>query len=183
MLSAELDDQLLNGDWRQNDDLLGVFNRLGTTSLVTPGAAIAAFDDFVAAFVAGIDGLWATESSHVGIVAGVDTYKIAAAAFRDIDTRDLGATAFTDYAMQPLRRILDEQPDARRGVRYPKRHPDPPRTVDDARPDEGRGVPALGISERRRHLHRGTKGRTALRAVSVLVGDVILVQSPPPSGW
>ena len=97
VLSAELDDQLLNGDGA-NDDLLGVFNRIGTTSLTTPGSAVADFDDYIAAFVAGIDGLWATESSQVGIVAGVDTYKIAAAAFRDIAAADLGDTAFDAYA-------------------------------------------------------------------------------------
>ena len=97
VLSAELDDQIINGAGT-SDDLLGMFNRIGTTSLVTPGAAVAVFDDFVAAFVAGIDGLWATESSHVGIVSGVSSYKLAAAAFRDIDTRDLGDMAFTDYA-------------------------------------------------------------------------------------
>ena len=99
VLSAELDDQMLNGDG-QNDDLTGIFNKIGTTSLTTPGAAVADFDDFVAGFVAGIDGLWATMVSQVGIVAGVDSYKIAAAAFRDTanDGGD-GDTAFTDYAM------------------------------------------------------------------------------------
>ena len=65
MLSAELDDQLLNGDG-SSDDLIGFFERIGDTSLTTPGAAVASFDDLVDSFVAGIDGLWSTTSDHVG---------------------------------------------------------------------------------------------------------------------
>ena len=98
VLSDELDDQMLNGD-TQNDDLAGIFNRIGSTSLVTPESTIADFDNFVAAFVAGIDGLWASMTSEVSIVAGVDTYKISAAAFRDIAAADLGSISFADYAM------------------------------------------------------------------------------------
>ena len=98
VLSAELDNQMLNGDGT-NDDLMGLFNKIGSTSLTTPGAAVADFDDFVASFVAGIDGLWATMASQVGVVAGVDTYKIAAAAFRDASGADLGDMSLADYAM------------------------------------------------------------------------------------
>ena len=96
VLSAELDDQLLNGD-DTNDDLIGIFERL--TNPQPPGAAVAAFDDFVAAFAGGVDGLWASMMSEVAIVAGVDTYRLSARTFRDATGADLGDMAFADYAM------------------------------------------------------------------------------------
>ena len=66
VLSNELDDQLLNGD-NTNDDLTGIFDRLGDPT--APGAAVATFDDFVAAYAGAIDGLWASMMSEVSIVA------------------------------------------------------------------------------------------------------------------
>ena len=154
VLSAELDDQLLNGDG-SSDDLTGFFQRIGTTSLTTPGAAVASFDDFVDAFVAGIDGLWATSSDHVGIVAGVASYKLAAAAFRDrvIDAGNrggvsLGSQAFTDYAREHYAGFStnSRMPDApasnlqagiltRRGQKH------------DASTDAHRRLSALGLSQ------------------------------------
>ena len=44
------------------------------------------------------------------MVVGVDTYRLAAKTFRDTAANGGdGATAFTDYAMSPLRRPVDEQ--------------------------------------------------------------------------
>lgn len=104
VLSDELDKQLLNGDG-QNDDLTGMFARL--TDPAAPGATVADFDDFVAAFAGGIDGLWATTVDQVAIVCGVDTYTLSAQSFRDrvIDQGQrggvsLGDTAFADYARE-----------------------------------------------------------------------------------
>ena len=174
VLSAELDDQLLNGDG-QNDDLLGVFNRIGSTSLTTPGAAVADFDDFVAAFVAGIDGLWSTESSHVGIVAGVDTYKIAAAAFRDIAAADLGDMAFTDYAKGHYggfwtnSRMPAAAANIQSGIltrRGQSMMPDPMRVA--VCPHWG----YLSIDD----IFTGARKAERRYVLSVLVGDVILVQ-------
>ena len=97
VLSDELDDQLLNGAGAGND-LHGIINRLG--SLPTVGATVAAFDDFVGSFASGIDGLWASMMSEVSLTVGVTTYQIAAKTFRDTpaDGGD-GAVAFADYAM------------------------------------------------------------------------------------
>ena len=183
VLSAELDDQLLNGDG-SSDDLIGFFERIGSTSLTTPGAAIASFDDFVAGFVAGIDGLWATTSDHVGIVAGVDTYKIAAAAFRDrvIDTGSrggvsLGATAFTDYAAANYGGFWtnSRMPDApasnlQAGIltrRGQSMMPDPMRTA--VCPHWG----YISIDD----IYTGARKGQRRYVLSVLVGDVILVQT------
>ena len=174
VLSAELDDQLLNGDG-QNDDLLGVFNRIGATSLTTPGAAVADFDDFVAAFVAGIDGLWATESSQVGVVAGVSAYKIAAAVFRDIAAADLGSMAFTDYAMQHYggfwtnSRMPAAASNIQSGIltrRGQSMMPDPMRVA--VCPHWG----YLSIDD----IYTGARKAERRYVLSVLVGDVILVQ-------
>ena len=174
VLSAELDDQLLNGGG-SNDDLLGVFARIGTTSLTTPGAAVADFDDFVAAFVAGIDGLWSTESSQVGVVAGVDAYKIAAAAFRDIAAADLGSMAFTDYAMQHYggfwtnSRMPAAASNIQSGIltrRGQSMMPDPMRVA--VCPHWG----YLSIDD----IYTGARKAERRYVLSVLVGDVILVQ-------
>ena len=96
-LSDELDDQTINGNGTA-PNLAGIFERLTNPS--APGATVATFDDFVAAFAGGIDGLWANTIKEVAIVAGVDTYRLSAQTFRDIATADLGDKAFADYAMQ-----------------------------------------------------------------------------------
>ena len=95
-LSDELDDQGLNGDGSA-PNLTGLFERL--TDPTAPGATVASFDDFVAAFAGGVDGLWASRTSEVVIVAGVDTYRLSAQTFRDAAGADLGDKAFADYAM------------------------------------------------------------------------------------
>ena len=95
-LSDALDTQMINGSGVA-PNLAGFFNRL--TNPAAPGAAVATFDDFVAAFADGIDGLWANTIADVAIVAGVDTYKLSAKTFRDAAGADLGDMAFADYAM------------------------------------------------------------------------------------
>ncbi len=96
VLSDELDDQAINGaGGNSGADLIGIFDRL--TAPAAPGAAVAVFDDFVAGFASGIDGLWASMMKEVAIVCGPDTYRVSATAFRDA-TADLGAVAFADYA-------------------------------------------------------------------------------------
>ena len=96
-LSDEYDDELINGDGAA-PNLTGMFERLANPS--APGATVATFDDFVAAFAGGIDGLWSNVVKEVAIVAGVDTYRLSAQTFRDIATADLGDKAFADYAME-----------------------------------------------------------------------------------
>ena len=92
-LSAELDDQVINGNGVA-PNLAGMFMRL--TNPAAPGAAVATFDDFVAAFAAGVDGLWSSMMTEVGIVAGVDTYRLSARTFRDV--AGSGDYAFTNWA-------------------------------------------------------------------------------------
>ena len=101
-LSDELDNQAINGNGTA-PNLNGILNRLAAAT--APGAAVAVFDDFVAQFAGGIEGLWANTTKDVAIVAGVDTYGLSAKTFRDrvIDTGQrggvsLGEKAFSDYA-------------------------------------------------------------------------------------
>ena len=96
-LSDALDDAALNGDG-QNNKINGIFQRLTDPS--DPAAGIADFDDFVDAFAGGIDGLWASTTKDVSIVAGVDAYRLSAKMFRDATGQDLGDTSFADYARQ-----------------------------------------------------------------------------------
>ena len=103
-LSDALDNQIINGDGNA-PNLAGILTRLGNPTAA--GAAVSTFDDFVAIFAAGVDGLWANTMKEVAVVCGVDTYRVAAKAFRDrvIDTGQrggvsLGATSLADYAME-----------------------------------------------------------------------------------
>ena len=95
-LSDALDNAAINGDGQSNT-LIGMFERLDNPS--APAAGVADFDDFVASFVDGIDGLWANVTKDVGIVAGVDTYRLAAKTYRDATGQDMGDVSFADYAM------------------------------------------------------------------------------------
>ena len=68
----------------------------------TDPTAVAAFDDFVAAFADQVDGLWAGRPSEVSIVANVDAYKLSAKTFRDGTGGQsrAGERAFSDYAQE-----------------------------------------------------------------------------------
>ena len=172
VLSDELDDQLLNGD-AQNDDLTGIFQRL--TDPAAPGADVAAFDNFVAAFANGVDGLWATMMSQVSIVAGVDTYRLSARTFRDATGQDLGDTAFADYAMAHTagwwtnRRMPATASNIQQAILCRKggsTMPDPMRLA--VAPHWG----YLSIDD----IYTGARKGERRYVLSVLVGDVILVQ-------
>ena len=104
VLSDALDTQVINGNGTA-PNLAGIFEAI-TPNPSAPAAGVAAFDDFVAAFAGGIDGLWANTVKEVAIVSGVDTYKLSAQTFRDriIDAGNrggvsLGDESFADYAM------------------------------------------------------------------------------------
>ena len=97
ILSDELDSQAINGNGTA-PNLAGIFQSL--TDPGAPAAGVATFDRFIAQFAGGIDGLWSATTKEVAIVAGVETFQLSAKTFRDIAAADLGATAFSDYAME-----------------------------------------------------------------------------------
>ena len=177
VLSDDLDDQLLNGDGSTTGDdnnLAGFSNRLG--AVTDAGAAVATFDDFVAAFADSIDGLWASQVSQVSIVAGVDTYKLSAKTFRDATGQDLGDMTFADYATGHTA-----------GWWTNKRMPATASNVQNAIvcrkgrstmpiPDPARRRPALGLHVSIDDIYTGARKGQRRYVLSVLVGDVILVQ-------
>ena len=95
VLSDELDDQIINGGGSA-PNLIGMFQRL--TDPTGSPTAIAKFDDFVGKFCAGVEGLWASRTNEVAIVAGPETYRLSAKTFRDGPTDDRGDTPFSSYA-------------------------------------------------------------------------------------
>jgi len=106
-LSAEYDNQAINGNGTA-PNVNGIINQLADP---TNPSAVAAFDDFLAAFSHAIDGLWASMLSEVAIVCNVDAYKLSTRTFRDrvIDSTEqdevragvsLGDRSFADYASE-----------------------------------------------------------------------------------
>ena len=87
-LSSELDNQLINGD-DTNDDLIGIFERLSNPG--APAAAVETWARFAAIQSGGIDGLWATMLSHIAMVVGPETYRLAAATLRGADSAETSA--------------------------------------------------------------------------------------------
>ena len=177
VLSDELDDQLLNGTGA-SDDLIGIFQRL--TDPTSAPATVATFDNFVTAFAGGIDGLWSTMTNQVSIVAGVATYQLSARTFRDVAAADLGDVAFSDYAM------------AKYGGWWTNRRMPAQETfmtVDDVQPAillrKGQSMMPnpmrLAVCPHWGYLtvddiYSGARRGERRYVISVLVGDVILVQ-------
>ena len=80
VLSAQLDNQIINGDG-SGANISGLFKQL--TDAAAPAAGVEDFDRMLAIAVDGIDGLWANELSHIGLLVGVDTYRLAWQTYRD----------------------------------------------------------------------------------------------------
>ena len=86
-ISDQLDDQMINGAGTA-PNLAGIFQAL--TDPTAAPTAIADFDTFVGAFADGVDGLWSVGVKEVGVVAGVETYRLSARTFRDPATGTAG---------------------------------------------------------------------------------------------
>lgn len=88
-LSAELDDQAINGNGTA-PNLTGIFQRL--TAPAAPAANVETWTRFLAIQSGGIDGLWATELAHIGIVCNPETFRLAAATFQGTDSEESAAS-------------------------------------------------------------------------------------------
>ena len=96
VLSDKLDDQIINGSGG-GANLTGLIARLSDP---TDPSDIADFDAFIAAYADSIDGLWASTMKEIMLVAGTDTYKLSAKAFRDKVTNagvSQGSISAADY--------------------------------------------------------------------------------------
>ena len=94
VLSDAYDTQCINGSGVA-PNVEGLVKQL--TDPANP-TAVADFDAFVKAFADQIDGLWASMTSEVAIVASIDVYKLSARTFRGNDS----PISFADYAKAAL---------------------------------------------------------------------------------
>ena len=166
-LSSELDNQLISGD-DTNDDLIGIFERL--TNAPAPAAQVETWARFAAIQSGGIDGLWATMLSHIAMVVGPETYRLAAATLRGADSAETSAAYLMrmgagDSAFFTNSRMPAKASHIQQGILCRKGRPDTRTAV---APHWG----SVGIDD----IYSGaTKGQRFF-TLSVLVGDVILVQ-------
>ena len=91
-LSAELDKQMIVGAGA-NNDLEGLLH--GLTDADTDGTTLT-FQHGITKLAALIDGLWATQTSHIRQIVGVDTYRLAAGVFAG-SASNKGERPLADY--------------------------------------------------------------------------------------
>ena len=172
VLSDELDNQMLNGDG-QNDDLTGFFARLTDPS--APAAAVETWARFVAIQAGGVDGLWASELAHVGLLAGPETYRLAAQVFQGTDAEDSAASYLKrsgagDAAFWTNKRMPDKTAHVQPGILCRKGRSMMPATMRLAvAPHWG----YISIDD----IYSGARAGQRRFVVSVLIGDLILVQA------
>lgn len=94
-MSAELDDLLLNGKAAVANQPVGLFERL--TDPAAPGATVASWTDFLTVQASGIDGLWATQLSHIAMLVGPASYRLAATTFQGNDSEQSAASYMTTH--------------------------------------------------------------------------------------
>ena len=170
VMSDELDDQAINGDG-QAPNLSGLFKAL--TDPAAPGATAATFDDFLASFAGGIEGLWAATMQDVAIVCGPVTYRLAAKSFRDVGTNNghRGSIAFSDYAREHTAGFWTNKrmPDAANNIQQAILHRKGRAGIRTAVcPHWG----ALSIDD----VYSGSASGTRYVSFHVLLGDVLVIQ-------
>ena len=169
-LSDQLDDMMLNGDIvTEANELEGIFKRL--TDPVAPAATAETWERFIAIQATGIEGLWASMLSHIGMLVGPETYRLMASTVRSGNAAD-------QTALEHLTRVGV----AGMGVWTNKRMP-----AKDSHVQQGilcrKGRPGLrtavcptwgylGIDD----IYTGSRKGERYLTLSVLVGDVIVVQ-------
>ena len=170
-VSDELDDQMLNGDG-QGDNLTGFFQRLTDPS--APAAGVETWTRFLAIQSGGIDGLWATELSEIGLLVGPETYRLAAATFQGTDSEESAASYLkrmgsSAYGFVTNQRMPDSASNVQQGILCRKGRstmPTPMRTA--ICPSWG----YFSVDDIYTGAHKGQRRFV----INTLVGDVILVQ-------
>ena len=175
-LSDEIDNQLLNGTGSGND-LTGMFQRLTDPS--DPVAGLETWERFLAIQSGAIDGLWATMLSHVSLLVGAETYRLACAVFRGVDGPKSAASYMTEMgapgaAFWTNKRMPDPVSDVQAGIVCRKGRtmdPSPMRLA--VAPIWGGGNGGyVGIDD----VYSGRRAGERYFTVYALIGDVILVQ-------
>ena len=164
VLSDELDDQMINGDG-QNNDLTGIFERL--TNPGDPAANVETWTRFLAIQSGGIDGLWATELSHIAMVVNPETYRLAAATFQGTDSEESAASYLKRMGagFWTNKRMPDKASHIAQGILCRKGRMGMRTAVC---PHWG----YLSVDD----IYSGARKGERYFTISVLVGDVILVQ-------
>ena len=167
VLSDELDDQMINGDGT-NNDLHGIFDRLDAPD--APATGVETWERFLAVQASGIEGLWATMLSHVGLVVNPEAYRLAAVTFQGSDAEESAASYMQrmgagEYAFWTNRRMPDKTNHIAPGILCRKGRMGMRTAVC---PHWG----YIGIDD----IYSGARKGERYFTLSVLVGDVILVQ-------
>ena len=170
-VSDELDDQMLNGNG-SGDNLTGFFQRLTDPS--APVAGVETWVRFLAIQSGGVEGLWATELSHIGLLVGPETYRLAAATFQGTDSEESAASYLKrmgagDYAFVTNSRMPATATNVQAGILCRKGRsmmPSPMRTA--ICPHWG----YFSIDD----IYTGARKGQRRFVINTLVGDVILVQ-------
>ena len=97
VMGEQYDLQALNG----NGTSPNIKGLIPTLTAPTNPTAVADFDTFLATFADAVDGLWASRVADVAMLVNVDSYRLAAKAFRDVGTSNghRGDISFADYAI------------------------------------------------------------------------------------
>ena len=172
-LSDELDDQMLNGDG-SSDDLTGIFERVSNPA--APAANAETWTRFLAIQSGGIDGLWASELSEIAMLVGPETYRLAAATFQGTDSEESAASYLKRMGAQPNgfvtnKRMPDAVSNIQPGILCRKGRSMTPNPMRTAVCPVWNG--SIGIDD----IYSRSKFGERVYVLSVLVGDVILVQS------
>ena len=164
VLSDDLDDQLLNGDG-QGNNLTGIFQRL--TDPAAPATGVETWERFLQIQASGIDGLWASELSQIAIVCNPETYRLAATTFQGTDAEESAAMYLrrAGDAFWTNKRMPDTANHIAPGILCRKGRPGMRMAV---APHWG----YVGIDD----IYTGARKGERYFTISVLVGDVILVQ-------
>ena len=117
-VSDELDDQMLNGNG-SGDNISGFFQRLTDPS--APAANVETWTRFLAIQSGGIEGLWATELSEIGLLVGPETYRLAAATFQGTDSEESAASYLkrmgsASYGFVTNKRMPDKASHVQQGI-------------------------------------------------------------------
>ena len=164
VLADEIDDQMINGD-NQNDDIHGILSRL--TDPAAPAANVETWTRFLAIQASGIDGLWATELSQIAMVVNPETYRLAAATFQGADSEESAASYLKRVGADfwTNKRMPDKANNIAKGILCRKGRPGMRTAVC---PHWG----YISIDD----IYSGARKGERYFTVSVLIGDVILVQ-------
>lgn len=118
-LSDALDNQAINGDGT-GANLTGMFARLDDPN--APAAEVETWTRFLAIQAGGIDGLWASMLSDVGLVVNPETYRLAATTFQGDDSEESAASYMTAKGggFWTNKRMPDKSAHIAQGILYRK---------------------------------------------------------------